>query len=637
MKTYTLKLQAILLTLVLTGLTVACQAPTVDSPTTTDSSSLTMSPIAKLLVSLPSSSSLLPASLSDGGTSSQNSNRASRTIGDITSLDPSTSTGVRSEGYIRMQKNINESLLSSIMTILQTALLKTSNYNPAYDTTTSLGTIELTADQAAVLGVKRKLDAGKLVLTKLDSTGNQVDIKWRLSGDGGFRLPDSTAPAASGNYDYAVHVIIDNVNTPVNLSASIALRGTKTLSAQADDGNGHLYPSGTIFSVAVRGKYDAASDSQTVIYTPETNDQIVAANQSGGRYESITKNGSTVTLIDREPGWANIAYGYDSNGGLLSVGSFTIDSSSVKEFRSEFYNSVGELLGEKRGTAAADSLLGGWLSGLDGKFVNLDGLGGVTSSTSGFQVKTTETWVDDTRTVTAYAVSIDSGASWTAVTSLTAPQLKYAPWIVVAKSGATWAAGDSVYYNTGVDKTTSLGNVIYSYQKGFSYPSLTTVYGDSYYISSLYPFKYVQLNSTLTAAGYGIRMIEEGTDTFAGLDGSNHSATRYRYYLSNRGSADGFKPGLGDLEISNSLRPVEFRHWNSATYTHESTKAYVLTTTETIPPNFTILGSATIDSINSQLDSLATSLPAVDNTSLSSAADALGVSAISDSDLTSYP
>ncbi|MEI6873948.1 MAG: hypothetical protein WCL50_02330 [Spirochaetota bacterium] len=592
-----------------------------------------------------------------------------KVVGDITTLDLATTAGLRSDGFVRMQKQIDESVLDSVMAILKSALSLPANASPTFGTTLSLGAVDITTVQAAVLGVPAHIDdAGKLVLAKLDEEGNQVEVKWHFSGSGGFRLPDSVALPSSGTYNYYLHLILSDVSTPANLKALISLRGTKTLGAQAADGNGNTYPAGTVFSVAIRGSYDASSGAQTIIYAPETNNAIPAANQAGGRYEAIARSGTAKTFTDvginQGAAWSNLAWGDDSQGGVLSRGTF----STEERFYTEYYNDVGELIGMKMGNKLPGNNYD-WLAGLDGKFINLHrnlGTANLTSAATltSLQVKVYESWAENgSRSVTSAYLSLDGGTTWIGSGTDLWPAIFASsnadygtmpmPWVVIYKqndgttaASTAWKAGDVVFFNsqktTGTDAS---GNyVAYSYTRGFAYPTATTLYGGSYFVENSFPLKYLSLDSVLGAAGYRIQYKEGSPLSFNGQDGVSHSATPYNYWLQDdfltaRSSTGPFlRPDLGDIDISYFMRLVEFWQWDATASANVSTQGYIATTTETAPPGFTVLGASAITTVSAGLDVLVqAALPAVDAASLATLADSLGIAEIADADLASYP
>jgi hypothetical protein len=167
-------------------LTVLILATSCDQATNAAKAIGALAKITRAISAIPAGSEMLPASLRDVTSAA----KAARAIGDVTTLDPTTAAGVRSEGYVRMQKEIGESVLSNIMAVFQSGLSALSEV--AYGTEFSLGDVNLTKAQAAVLGVAQKIDAGKAVAT--ENSDRSVDVKWHLGGSGHFRLPNSTAP-----------------------------------------------------------------------------------------------------------------------------------------------------------------------------------------------------------------------------------------------------------------------------------------------------------------------------------------------------------------------------------------------------------------------------------------------------------
>ena len=132
-----------------------------------------------------------------------------------------------------------------------------------------------------------------------------------------------------------------------------------------------------------------------------------------------------------------------------------------------------------------------------------------------------------------------------------------------------------------------------------------------------------------------IYSIEEATETFTGEDGASHSTTRYRYFLSNRTTPTAFDPSLGDLEVSNVMRPLEFRHWDPVTATNVSTQAYVVSTTGTRPPGFKMLAEESITAVGLKLEALMADLPSVKEVDLATEAATFGIDLITDT--TGYP
>jgi hypothetical protein len=667
-----MKVQAFLAATVLAALVLAsCTLSKSESGAVI--ASVNLSALVKAVNSIPGPKGLLPSSLLDA--TSPTKKGLSRAIGDVATLDPTALAGVRSEGYVRMQKEIAESVLANIMTAFQSGL--TTLGTLGYDSPVALGNVTLTLDQAAILGVPQMFDAGKALAHQ--NTDGSVDVKWHFSGSGHFRLPNSTAAAAAGAYDYYLHLVLTSVDTPANLTAAIAFYGTQILDAQTVDGS-KTYPQGTKFTVSIRGKYDAAAGSQIVLFDPVTNTSVSSANQTTGRYEAVTvSSGETSYLAVAADGF-NAAWGDATRGGVLAKGVWSdVDAAgnplALNQYRSEVYNGTGELVKEKVASDAQGSLFA-FLKDLDNgvtadkKFVNLADYPSLYSGTppDSFLIKAYESWdTSGARSASKLQYSTD-GTSWTTffdgTTSTPATFTTLVPWIVTYRTGsgtgeAAWQTGDRVYFTSDSDGSqynAGAGYTVYSYQLDFRYNAPSAQFtGDlgTYYVHNSFPLKTLRLSSTLAARNYVIEAKETGSVTEAAQDGTSYSAPRYQFWLQKPDGASSsvviahtsFSPGLGDLEVSNALHQKEFWVWNPAAQTRSNVQSYVVTTTAAVPPAFQLADAALgtdITAVETALGAQATTALAkqsagLTQTALDTAAASLGVTAIQSADLSAYP
>ncbi|MEI8094355.1 MAG: hypothetical protein WCG80_09100 [Spirochaetales bacterium] len=622
--------------------------------------STALSTLTAAINSIPVGQALLPVSLRDGTTAWTKS--ALRAVGDVSTLDPTALPGVRSEGYVRLQKELAESVLSNILLAFQQGMAGLTEMT--YDSTVSLGDVTVTEDQAAILGVPKKFGAGKLVVTKITSDGDQLAIKWHFSGDGHCRLPDSSAAAAADTYDYYLHLVLTSANTPPSLVAKVAFLGTRTLTTSADDGNGNTYPSGTVFTVSLRGLYDASTGTQTVVFDPVTNSNSVA-NQTSGQYQKVTMGSSGTSYVQVTADSFNAAWGDGAQGGVLAKGSWTDGNTDLTQYRSEVYDGTGELLREKIASSARGSEFG-FLDKLDDgvsanqKFLNLKDYS--ISPADTFQLRASESWSTSgstagARTVTQLLYRASSADPWTTLFSSGNSHL--VPWIVVYRTASPWAQGDRVYFSSesdGSNYNAGSGYTDYTYSLDFTNSAAASsgYTGDSgtYFQHSVFPLKTLRLSAALTSLNYVIRQQEKGTETVTGPSGSSSTVSTFQYWLekpqtgtSLRTTDVGFAPWLGDLEVSNALHNKTFWAWDASTKTRSSTASYVVSTTAAIPPGFALPDTATatlLATVDASLGDLAATALARQATGLAQAqldaeASALGVTALSASDVTTYP
>ena len=620
-----------------------------------------LSTLVKAINAIEGVKTLLPASLQDP--TSSKAKALHRTLGDVTTLDPTTLAGVRAEGYVRMQKEISESVLANIVTAFQSGLSSLESLN--YDTAVSLGNVTLTKDQAAILGVPQKFDAGK-ALAHLDSEG-VVDVKWHFAGDGHFRLPNSSETAAAGTYDYYLHLRLTSIDTTSKLTAAIAFFGTQTLTADKIDG-ANVYPSGTVFTVSIRGNYDAAAGSQVILFDPVTNTGLPSANQTTGRYESVTITDAETSYLAVDTDSFNAAWGDATRGGVLAKGSWTdTDTASgssvtLSQYRSEVYGSAGELAKESVASSGLGSLFG-FLTNIDDgtttHFTNLHDYSAWTSAPPDtFSVRAYESWNDSgARTVTRLDYSTDQ-TTWTTFFGPSGSS-HVVPWIITWRTGTSstpWQIGDRVYFSAESDGSHlgTNGYTDYTYKLDFTYPAAGAAYGDTtgFYSKHSFPLKTLRLSTTLSDLGYVIKAQETGSSTKTAQDGTSYDAALYQFWLqkpdgtgSMRSTPTGFCPSLGDLEISHTLHQREFWSWDPDTLTRSNTQSWVVSTTVDVPPAFqladTTLGDD-ISAVETALGTLATTAvtkqtEGLTQTALDAAATALGVTAIQSSDLSSYP
>ncbi len=587
--------------------------------------SSTVSSAITALLSIQSSSSMLPKSLKSSSTG--------KAVVDVVA---SSQDGIQSKGYGQLQKDLSENVVGGVMALMQSAFA--NNTSPTLETVYSLGKGTINNEQAAILGVPNQIDAGKAIIHQLDDTGNSVDIKWHMSGSGNFRIPKNTAPPQAGTYDYYVHLVLSNALTPATMKAKLAFYGTQTLASSFNDTTNNIqYAAGHVFKYGFQGSFDSETGSNTVLYGPKTNaDGTITYDQ--GRYESVTKSGSNVSFLSSDGPHFNVAYGNDTSGGVLSKGAFASDGSY--QFNEEFYNASGELIGMTRGEENANFP---WLAGVSAKFNNLHGsdFGTALSSAPGadaiLKVKVTESWSGTTRTLTSAKLSTDGGttygndvkASMLAFNGSTVP----APWMLIYKANTaindtTWAAGDALYYNT--KREVSGSDTIFTYQRGFVYPARVVHYGDpvnGFYQSYSFPLKFLTLNSDLVSAGYTIK---------------ENNTSPEQFWLQKTSSVHtGFDPSTGDLDVTNVLRVMDFSHWDPATQAVVTKYGIVATSTELCPPGFAVASTTTdaMSGVHAQLETLANTAKdtIVTATALSGLATGLGVAPIVEADLSGYP
>ncbi len=624
--------------------------------------------VVEAILSIPQTSELLPSCLQDSTSSS--SRALSRAIGDVTTLDPATLDGVRAEGYVRLQKDIAESLMGNVIVALQTGLDGLSSA-PAYDTEVELGDITITEAQAAILGVPQMFDGGKVILSALTTDDDQIDMKWHFAGTtAAFRLPDSTQSGA-GAYDWYVHIVMTSVNTSSDLNARIALYGLQTLSESAEDGNGNSYPSGTVFTMTARGVYDGASNSQTVIFDPVTNTSSVDS-QSAGSWRSLSVDSGTTSYLAVDQDGFNVAWADSTGGGVLAKGIWTDDSESLTQYRSEIYDDEGGLIKETLATSGLGTQLD-FLADLDdgtstdAKFLNLNDYMGVIAAapSTDFQIKEWDSWDSTTQahSISKMDYSADGGATWTTIYDGTSGNLALVPWLVIYRTGSdtgtgAWQSGDQIYFTVDSDGSNydSEGYTIYSYELNMTYPSAATyMSGDdaTYYQFNSFPLKALRLTDTLSDTGYVIQAEETGEETKTAQDGSTYTVPVYQYWLQKPATGDTalrtspltFSPDLGDLEISNTLHMKEYWFWDPDTETRSNVQAYVVGSSQGQPPLFQFPDSATGDLITAVEagladlgeQALAVQASGLTQTALDDDAAALDVDAITSSELADYP
>lgn len=425
---------------------------------------------------------------------------------------------MRSEGYVRMQKELAESVLSNILTAFQQGMagLTTLNYD-------------------------------------------QIDIKWHFTGDGNCRLPDSSAAAVADTYNYYLHLLLKSANTPASLVAQVSFYGTRTLTVAGDDGNGNTYPVGTVFTLSLRGLYDATTGSQTVVFDPVTNDKSIA-NQTTGQYQKVTTASGETSFVLASADTFNVAWGDANQGGVLAKGS---------EFG--FLDKLDD------GVSAHQ------------KFLNLNDHPSLYTTTppDSFQLR-------------AYELVL---------------------WIVVFRTASPWAVGDRVYFTSESDgsnyKADGTGYTDYTYSLDFtnSAAAASGYTGDSgtYYQHSVFPLKTLRLDSTLSALNYAIRQQEQASETVTALDGSTTSVPTYQFWLEKpqtgttmRTTPLSFAPWLGDLEVSNALHNKTFWVWDSTTKTRSGVASYVVSTTADLPPGFALPDTATATQLSTVETALGT-------------------------------
>lgn len=594
----------------------------------TSALSSTVSSAITALLSIQSSSSMLPKSLKSSSTG--------KAVVDVVA---SSQDGIQSKGYGQLQKDLSENVVGGVMALMQSAFA--NNTSPTLETVYSLGKGTINNEQAAILGVPNQIDAGKAIIHQLDDTGNSVDIKWHMSGTGNFRIPKNTAPPQAGTYDYYVHLVLSNALTPATMKAKLAFYGTQTLASSFNDTTNNIqYAAGHVFKYGFQGSFDSETGSNTVLYGPKTNaDGTITYDQ--GRYESVTKSGSNVSFLSSDGPHFNVAYGNDTSGGVLSKGAFASDGSY--QFNEEFYNASGELIGMTRGEENATAAFP-WLAGVSAKFNNLKrDFGSISTSTyntaapgASVVIKitvTNEVLTSSSRSMGAASISIN-GSSDTVVTStiastLTTPQ----PWMLIWKANTTanndtWAAGDALYYNT--KREVSGSDTIFTYQRGFVYPARVVHYGDpvnGFYQSYSFPLKFLTLNSDLVSAGYTIK---------------ENNTSPEQFWLQKTSSVHtGFDPSTGDLDVTNVLRVMDFSHWDPATQAVVTKYGIVATSTELCPPGFAVASTTTdaMSGVHAQLETLANTAKntIVTATALSGLATGLGVAPIVEADLSGYP
>lgn len=536
--------------------------------------------LGALISALPDIAAALPKSLQDGVQSTTSASL--RAMGDVTTLDPASVPGVRSQGYVEVKTALSSSFVGQLMPVLKAAI---ADKDVALDTDVRLGTVTLPDDVVAPDG-STTMDIGIIRATKV---GAVTQVKWTIN----VTMDAVTAP---------MHIYLElEGDSETNLKAKYAV------SYEPQEG----------YSIQVVGSFDAATGKTTEIYLPTANtpgQYTVMTNQGGVvKYYTVQRGVPDTSMTDS----LSLAYATDTMGGVV----YKYEDEETNQYvYSEYYNGSGDLVASVYGDSTDTSGAGYFSEDIASGF-NVHSA--AATKPESVMVKHTYTFTGNSEPTTAYKLSVDAGTTWTTLNAG-----DYEGKTIYWRAGTEPAAGDSLYFyasSTSEDGSWDGDTQTYTfvttltYRVGFTIPTPQSYLGANFYATTTFPLKYLR-----PASGLPLRQKEGESVTvdFQDEDGVSYSYTynTNEYWLENTkwknkdgnddNSDDTVDADKGDI-VQDRLEAQDFYYWDSTGDDYTKTKAYVMVTTEPSPVgwNFETGAKAVVDGVKDNVTALYSQVP----------------------------
>ncbi|MGL1891014.1 MAG: hypothetical protein OCD02_05270 [Spirochaetaceae bacterium] len=520
------------------------------------------SSISSLLANLPDFNVDLPDSLQGGS--------GSRSPGDVDILDGGVLEGVKSQAWAELNSTFNAENAAMSNNISQLFIEELREY--ATEIEASSGELELDTvydlgvrslyDQYGLDGMMSSFDLGSF---KVSQDGDLSKIYWSLN------WPE---------YDY-----IENVTTG-NYEEVLSRYMDMQFYFEID--NSDSEPTVLFLMTADSGslKYYSFFDGNNMILDSYSMYDDEDGIGSWASYSYGTGDSLTLFEIDNGSDYNDkkIAYGDDSNGGLVSIYSWDNGGGSTYTGgRKEYFDNNGDLVMEEWGSEDSDPY---WISYAESG-VNIASAFGLGTAPDSIKVRDNNgTW----------EYSTDGGTNWVdPVDNIDLYNLHF-------KAGDNWAVGDCEYWWNDSDWDNATSTYTITMTKGNVIKVPEDYLGTDLQVSRNYPLKSILPLSGPKATTHEIKQLEGSTTNYDwDGDGSNdYSWTDYRFFLVPIG--DTLDENI-DFEIY-GLNIQDYCSWNNNTNDWEDSKSYIFSSSDALPDYFSFTAQSTINSVETKLDNL---------------------------------
>jgi len=545
--------------------------------------------LGALISALPDIASSLPKSLQDGVATASARYRAA---GEVTTLDPATLSGVRSEGYVQVKEVLTTSPFGSMLQVLKAGI---ADKDVPLDTDVRLGIVTLPEGESAPDG-SSTMDIGVIRATKV---GAVTQVKWTIN-------------LSMGTNTAAMYIYLElEGDSTTNLKAKYAV-------------------SCDALGMNVVGSYDATSGKTAEVYLPSAD--------GPGQYTVMTNQGGVVhyyMVLKAIPDYPDteslyIAYGTDAMGGLVYKNS---GQESGHFVFSEFYNGRGDLVESVYGNST-DTSLGDFSDDFENGF-NVRTV--ASTRPDSVKIRHTYTYGAGSEPSAADQLSVDGGSTWVTINAEDYEN-KAICWV----AGSAPAAGDSIYYyasSSANDGTWDAGAQTYTfvstvtYEVGYAVPTPQTYFGADLYATATFPLKYLRPENGLPLKqregdAVTVDFVDENgvtqTYTFSVKDYWLENTNWKNKDGSDDNSDDTLDADKGDIP-QDRLDSRAFYNWDPTTEEYVESSAYVMVTTESSPVGwqFEAGAQAVVEGVKDSLTTLYNQVPTNLSADLQTEADAI--------------